>query len=132
MDARAIIALISIQTTESFSLAKQVYYDGANAGSYAVVNIGRKLMPIWEGTKVTGTSISGATISGKIRTTAGMFANKLSIVYNVGEFLPPCHIGGLPISMQQNITGCKSNIAICMHNSIRSVVHIMTNVSSKS
>lgn len=106
MDTVAISAFTFQQTAEFFELAKKVYREGADSGSYAIVKTGWLMRGYAAGSEVTGKTTAGMTIKGKLLRSTGLFTSKLYIAYDVGSPQLPCRVGGLP-AVHQDTAGCK-------------------------
>jgi len=103
LDQATIETLLSKQTEESFGQAKAVYEKGGNSKSVAEVTIaGGATTQLNSGTLVTGTSVAGQQITGKVKDTVTVGVSQLRIQYSttdVQETYVGCRVGAQPADM---------------------------------
>ena len=108
-DQGAIEVELARKTNESWQNAQQIYLQGGNSKSYALITLSEPLRSdVPKGTTVTGKNAAGNEVSGKMYDTTASGAVNVKIQYattDVQDSYVQCQVGAL-VGEDINLSGC--------------------------
>eukprot|EP00985_Skeletonema_marinoi_P027441 scaffold22504_cov125-Skeletonema_marinoi.AAC.1 len=108
-DQRAIEVELARKTNESWENAQQIYLQGGNSKSYALITLSEPLRSnVVKGTSVTGKNDAGNEVAGKMYSTTEAGAVNVKVQYattDVQDSYVQCQVGAL-VGEDINLSGC--------------------------
>ncbi len=108
-DQRALETELARKTNESWQNAQQIYLQGGNSKSYALITLSEPLRSdVPKGTKVTGVNADGNEVSGKMYSATDPGTVNVKIQYattDVQDSYVQCQVGAL-VGEDVNLSGC--------------------------
>ena len=108
-DQRAIETQLARKTNEAWDNAQQIYSNGGNSKSYALITLTEPLRSdVAKGTTVTGTNDAGNEVAGKMYSATSSGAVNVKVQYatsDIQDSYVECQVGAL-IGEDINLSGC--------------------------
>mmetsp|Transcript_21404 Transcript_21404/g.33590 ORF Transcript_21404/g.33590 Transcript_21404/m.33590 type:complete len:541 (+) Transcript_21404:54-1676(+) len=108
-DQRALEIELARKTNESWQNAQQIYLQGGNSKSYALITLSEPLRSdVPKGTKVFGTNAAGNEVAGKMYSTTTSGSVTVKIQYattDLQDSYVQCQVGAL-VGDDVNLSGC--------------------------